>query len=178
MKRRRALATTGGMITARAVTVAAALTAVQAAATLPALAADAPTVRYPAGATTFQANCAVCHGAKGAGTPSLAPPITSYPARYAANAEGRKQLAITVLNGMFGGIDVEQKHFDFKMPDFMHLDDATLATVLNFVVFDLDHAADDVKPITAEDIASERAHPVDGAAVREHRTKLLATLGL
>jgi cytochrome c5 len=145
MKRRRALATTGGMITARAVTVAAALTAVQAAATLPALAADAPTVRYPAGATTFQANCAVCHGAKGAGTPSLAPPITSYPARYAANAEGRKQLAITVLN---------------------------------FVVFDLDHAADDVKPITAEDIASERAHPVDGAAVREHRTKLLATLGL
>jgi mono/diheme cytochrome c family protein len=178
MKRRRALATTGRMITARAVTVAAALTGVLAAATLPALAADAPTVRYPAGATTFQANCAVCHGAKGAGTPSLAPPITLYPARYAANAEGREQLAITVLNGMFGGIDVEQKHFDFKMPDFMHLDDATLATVLNFVVFDLDHAADDVKPITAEEIATERAHPVDGAAVREHRTKLLATLGL
>ena len=141
-------------------------------------AADPATVRYPAGATTFQANCAVCHGAKGAGTPSLAPPITSYPARYVANNEGRKQLAMTVLNGMFGGIDVEQKHFDFKMPDFMHLDDATLATVLNFVVFDLDHAADEVKPITAEDIAAERAHPVDGAAVREHRTKLLATLGL
>jgi mono/diheme cytochrome c family protein len=178
MKRRRALATTGRRITARAVTVAAALTGVLAAATLPASAAEAPTVRYPAGATTFQANCAVCHGAKGAGTPSLAPPITLYPARYAANAEGRKQLAITVLNGMFGGIDVEQKHFDFKMPDFMHLDDATLATVLNFVVFDLDHAADEVKPITAEEIATERAHPVDGAAVREHRTKLLATLGL
>jgi mono/diheme cytochrome c family protein len=177
MKRRRALATTGRTITAHAVTVAAALTAVLAAATVPALAADPPTVRYPAGATTFQANCAVCHGAKGAGTPSLAPPVTSYPARYAANAEGRKQLAMTVLNGMFGGIDVEQKHFDFKMPDFMHLDDATLATVLNFVVFDLDHAADEVKPITAEEIAAERAHPVDGAAVRDHRTKLLATLG-
>jgi mono/diheme cytochrome c family protein len=141
-------------------------------------AADSPAVRYSAGATTFQANCAVCHGAKGAGTPSLAPPITSYPARYAANDEGRKQLAMTVLNGMFGGIDVEQKHFDFKMPDFLHLDDPTLATVLNFVVFDLDHAADDVKPITAEEIAAERAHPVDGTAVREHRTKLLATLGL
>ena len=178
MKRRRALATTGRTITARAMAEAAPLTAVLAAVTLPALAADSPTVRYPAGATTFQANCAVCHGAKGAGTPSLAPPITSYPARYAANDEGRKQLAMTVLNGMFGGIDVEQKHFDFKMPDFTHLDDATLATVLNFVVFDLDHAADEVKPITAEEIAAERAHPVDGAAVREHRTKLLATLGL
>jgi mono/diheme cytochrome c family protein len=135
-------------------------------------------VRYPTGATTFQANCAVCHGAKGAGTPSLAPPVTSYPARYAANDEGRKQLAMTVLNGMFGGIEVEQKHFDFKMPEFIQLDDATLAGVLNFVVFDLDHATDDVKPIAAEEIAAERAQPVDGAAVREHRAKLIAALGL
>jgi mono/diheme cytochrome c family protein len=148
-------------------------------AVLPSLAAaDAPPVRYPAGATAFQANCSVCHGAKGAGTPSLAPPITSYPARYAANPDGRKQLAMTVINGMFGGIDVEQKHFDFKMPQFTQLDDATLAEVLNFVVFDLAHAADDTKPLTAEEIAVERAHPVDGAEVREHRTKLLAALGL
>jgi mono/diheme cytochrome c family protein len=147
-------------------------------ATFPAIAADPAPARYPAGATAFQANCAVCHGAKGAGTPSLAPPITTYPGRYAANDEGRKQLAMTVLNGMFGGIDVDQKHFDFKMPDFMHLDDATLATALNFVVFDLDHATDEVKPITPEEIAAERAHPVDGTAVREHRTKLLAALGL
>jgi mono/diheme cytochrome c family protein len=135
-------------------------------------------VRYPDGASVFQANCAVCHGVKGAGTPSLAPPITSYPARYAATEDGRRQLAMTVLNGMFGGIDVEQKHFDFKMPDFARLDDATLAAVLNFVVFDLAHAPDGTKPLTAEDIAAERSHPADGAAVREHRAKLLATLGL
>ena len=141
-------------------------------------AADPAPASYPAGATAFQANCSVCHGVKGAGTPSLAPPITSYPARYAANPDGRKQLAMTVLNGMFGGIDVEQKHFDFKMPEFTQLDDATLAAVLNFVVFDLDHAPDDTKPLTGEEIAAERAHPVDGAAVRENRTKLLAALGL
>ena len=146
--------------------------------TLPAFADPPAPPRYPAGATTFQANCSVCHGAKGAGTPSLAPPITTYPARYAANVDGRKQLAMTVLNGMFGGIDVDQKHFDFKMPDFMHLDDATLATVLNYVVFDIDRATYEVKPITAEEIAAQRAHPVDGTAVREHRTKLIAALGL
>ena len=146
---------------------------------LPALAtADPALVHYPAGATAFQANCSVCHGVKGAGTPSLAPPITSYPARYAANPDGRKQLAMTVLNGMFGGIDVEQKHFDFKMPEFPQLDDATLAAVLNFVVFDLAHAPEDTKPLTPEEIAAERAHPIDGSAVREHRTKLLAALGL
>ena len=133
---------------------------------------------YPAGAAVFQANCAVCHGPNGAGQPSLAPPLTSYPVRYASNAEGRRQLVITVLNGMFGGIDVEHSHYDFKMPDFSALDDATLAAALNFVVFDLGHAAVDTKPIAAEEIAAERSHPLDGSAVRAHRAMVLGTLGL
>jgi mono/diheme cytochrome c family protein len=142
------------------------------------LAAEPMAPRYAEGATAFQANCAVCHGAKGLGQPSLAPPLISYPARYASIAEGRRQLAMTVLNGMFGGIDVEQKHYDFKMPDFTALDDAALAAVLNFVIFDLGAAADSTKPLTPDEIASERAHPQEGAAVREHRAKVLTALGL
>jgi|GEM_PF-783091 mono/diheme cytochrome c family protein len=144
----------------------------------PRLAADPAKPRYPDGAATFQANCAVCHGPKGLGTPSLAPPITSYPARYASIAEGRRQLALTVLNGMFGGIEVDAKHYDFKMPDFSQLDDAALATVLNFVVFDVAGAGRDIKPLSPEDIAAERGHPQEGSAVREHRAKVLAALGL
>jgi mono/diheme cytochrome c family protein len=144
----------------------------------PELAADPAKPRYPDGAATFQANCAVCHGAKGLGQPSLAPPLASYPARYASIAEGRRQLALTVLNGMFGGIDVDAKHYDFKMPDFSQLDDAALAAVLNFVVFDVAGAAEDIKPLAAEDIAAERGHPQEGSAVREHRAKVLAALGL
>ncbi|HUL17621.1 MAG TPA: cytochrome c [Steroidobacteraceae bacterium] len=132
-------------------------------------AADTPAPRFPQGATSFQANCAVCHGAQGAGLPSLAPPLTSYPARYAASAEGRRQLAMTVLFGLFGDITVDDKHFDFKMPDFARLDDATLAATLNFVVFDLGHAPTAVQPLSAADIAAERAQPLEGAAVREHR---------
>jgi mono/diheme cytochrome c family protein len=142
------------------------------------LAADPGKPRYADGAATFQANCAVCHGAKGLGQPSLAPPLTNYPARYASIAEGRRQLALTVLNGMFGAIDVDQKHYDFKMPEFTSLDDAALAAVLNFVVFDLANAPDAAKPLTAEEIAAERGHPLEGAAVREHRAKVLAALGL
>ena len=142
------------------------------------LAADPLEPRYAEGGTIFQANCAVCHGAKGLGQPSLAPPLTSYPARYATIAEGRRQLGITVLNGMFGGIDVESKHYDFKMPEFSQLDDAALAAALNFVVFDLGHAAEGTKPLTADEIAAERANPLDGPAVREHRTKVLTALGL
>ena len=142
------------------------------------LAADPLEPRYAEGGTIFQANCAVCHGAKGLGQPSLAPPLTSYPARYATIAEGRRQLAITVLNGMFGGIDVESKHYDFKMPEFSQLDDAALAAALNFVVFDLGHAAEGTKPLQPAEIAAERGKPMEGPAVREHRTKVLAALGL
>lgn len=142
------------------------------------LAADAPRPRYPDGAATFQATCAVCHGAKGLGQPSLAPPLTNYPARYASIAEGRRQLAMTVLNGMFGGIEVEQKHYDFKMPEFTQLDDAALAGVLNFVVFDIANAPGATKPLAPQEIAAERSHPLEGAAVRQHRTQVLTALGL
>jgi len=134
-----------------------------------ALAADAGTLSFPGGAATFQASCAVCHGAAGAGLPSLAPPLLSYPARYAASAEGRRQLAMTVLYGMYGDIAVEGKHYAFRMPDFGQLDDAGLAAVLNFVVFDLAHAPASVVPLASAEIAAERAQPLDGAAVREHR---------
>lgn len=129
---------------------------------------------YPQGAAAFQSNCALCHGAAGAGVPALAPPLTSYPARYAASAEGRRQLAMTVLYGMFGDITVGEAHFNAQMPDFGRLDDATLAAALNFVVFDLAHAGQEVKPLTVAEIAAERVHTLDGAAVREHRKSLAA----
>jgi mono/diheme cytochrome c family protein len=128
----------------------------------------------PEGATAFQANCALCHGPAGAGVPALAPPITSNPARFAASPEGRRQLALTVLYGMFGEISVGEVRFNSQMPDFARLDDATLAAMLNFVVFDLGHAAPEVKPLTTAEIAAERSHPLDGAAVREHRKSLAA----
>ena len=71
----------------------------------------------------------------------------SYPAHYAANPEGRRQLAMTVLYGLYGDIVVDDKHYDFRMPDFARLDDATLAATLNFIVFDLGHAPASVKPV-------------------------------
>ena len=136
--------------------------------------AAAEKAAYPEGATAFQANCALCHGPAGAGVPALAPPITSNPARFAASAEGRRQLAMTVLFGMFGEISVGEVRFNSQMPDFARLDDATLAATLNFVVFDLAHAGAEVEPLTTGEIAAERSHALDGAAVREHRKSLAA----
>jgi hypothetical protein len=102
----------------------------------------------------------------------VAPPLTAYPARYATSAEGRRQLVMTLLYGLFGDIAVDDKHFDSRMPDFARLDDATLAATLNFVVFDLGHAPPSVKPLEAAEIAGERGKAVDGTAVREHRKSL------
>ena len=79
---------------------------------------------------------------------------------------------MTVLYGMFGDITVGEAHFNSQMPDFARLDDATLAATLNFVLFDLAHAPADIKPLTPDDIAAERAQPLDAAAVRAHRKSL------
>lgn len=144
----------------------------------PAAASDSAPPRYADGAASFQANCFVCHGRDGAGQPSLAPPLTSYPARYIGSTEGRRQLAMTVLYGMFGDITVEQKHYNFKMPDFGKLSDDSLAAVLNFVVFDLGHAPADSAPMDPADIAAARGQPASGDAVRQHRAALLIALGL
>ena len=139
----------------------------------PAQAADPAAPAYPQGAAAFQANCSVCHGPAGAGIPSLAPPLISYPAHYAASTEGRRQLAMTVLYGLFGDIVVDDKHYDFRMPDFARLDDATLAATLNFIVFDLGHAPGSVKSLEPGEVAAERAHVLDGAAVRDHRRSVV-----
>lgn len=139
-------------------------------------AADDTPVRFPDGAATFQANCAVCHRANGAGTPGLAPPVKAYAPKFIATPDGRAQLAMTVLYGMYGDIVVDERHYNFKMPEFSRFDDATIAAVLNYVAFDLGGAAAQTPVLTAADIAAQRAHVVDGDAVRQHRSQAIGSL--
>ena len=136
------------------------------------------------GAVQFAATCAVCHRANGAGTPGLAPPLTHYPALFSASNAGRRQLIDTVLYGMFGDITVDERHYNFKMPGFASLDDAALAAMLNHVIFDLATAPTSAPqstlhnaPLTAAEVATERAQVLDGAAVHKHRAEVVASLG-
>ena len=140
-------------------------------------AADEPSVpQYASGASVFQANCAVCHRANGAGNPGLAPPLTGYPAAYAKTEQGRRQLVLTVLYGMYGDVVVDDRHYNFKMPAFPQFDDATLASVLNFVVFDVGHASPASVSLTAADIAAERSLALGGDAVRRHRVEVIEAI--
>ncbi len=133
----------------------------------------APAARFPDGAALFQANCAVCHRANGAGQAGLAPPLLRYPAHYAGIPEGRRQLVLTLLFGMYGDVVVDERHFNFKMPEFTRFDDATIAAVINFVVFDLAQAPATVAALQPEEVARERALALSGEAVRHHRAEVL-----
>ena len=135
-------------------------------------------VHYPAGKSLFDTQCAVCHQAGGKGQDGLAPPLTELPGRYAANAQGRTQLGLTVLNGMFGTIAIKDKTYNFKMPSFRTESDEDLASVLNYLVFDVNAKHTGAKPFTAAEVKALRATQMDGAQVREHRDATLKSLGL
>jgi mono/diheme cytochrome c family protein len=139
--------------------------------------AAAQELRFPKGAQIFEANCMVCHQAKGVGLPGLAPPLTRNPGLYATLAEGRRHLAMMVLNGMYGPITVDGKSFNFKMPSFKALSDDDLAAVVDYVAFDVAQAPASATPLTAADIAAERETPMTGEAVHIHRAEVLKKLG-
>nr|WP_227875542.1 MULTISPECIES: cytochrome c [Paraburkholderia] len=135
-------------------------------------------LHFPAGKATFDARCAVCHQAGGKGQDGLAPPLTSYPGRYAASAQSRHQLPDTVLHGMYGEIRVADKTYNFKMPNFDSMSDDELAQVLNYVVFDLNGSHGPAKPFTAAEIKDARAKPMDASAVYSQRASVTKALGL
>jgi mono/diheme cytochrome c family protein len=142
-------------------------------------AADAQqAVRYPAGKSMFDAQCAVCHQAGGKGQDGLAPPLTEYPGKYASIEQGRAQLVATLLHGMFGEIAVRDKRYNFKMPSFASASDDDIAHVLNYIVFDLGAQHGDAKPFTAAEIRAGRAKEMDGAAVHAQRAVVTKGLGL
>ncbi|OLL30928.1 cytochrome C [Burkholderia sp. SRS-W-2-2016] len=150
-------------------------------ATLAALgAADAfaQNVQHAAGKAFFDSKCAVCHQAGGKGQDGLAPALTELPGRYAATPQGRTQLGLTVLNGMFGTITIKDKTYNFKMPSFKTESDEDLASVLNYVVFDTNPKHAGAKPFTAAEVKAMRATQMDGAQVREHRDAALKSIGL
>ena len=95
---------------------------------------------YVAGKAAFDANCVVCHQAAAVGMEGLAPPLTDFPAIFSAHKAGRKHLVSTVLYGMDGPITVGSHHYNFKMPNFSRLSNRKLASILNYLVFDVDHA--------------------------------------
>lgn len=129
----------------------------------------------PEGVALFQTHCVVCHRAAGVGTPGLAPPLTTTPARLANTSEGRRQLIWTLLYGMFGEITVDDRRYNFKMPLFSKLNDDDLSLLLNYLVATVG-GNQTATPFGAGEIGDERSRSLDGAAVHAHRALAIGTL--
>lgn len=130
----------------------------------------APAEPQADGAAVFDANCATCHGADGAGVPGAFPPLVQHAADLAAADRDYPLLAL--LYGVNGEIVVDGTSYDGAMPSWRQLSDAEIAAVLNHVTADWDEAGvlgDDVAPYAADEVAAGRGQGLSAADVRERR---------
>lgn len=125
----------------------------------PALAAD--------GAALYSEHCAACHQPQGQGAAGLAPPLVSGVLKRAGEGEARGYVALVILNGMSGPLQVEGQLFMSAMPGQSALADADVAALASYVLGTLNGL--EVPPITPGDVASWRAAPTDHAALRALR---------
>ena len=127
-------------------------------------------------AELFTQRCAMCHQATGTGLPGQFPRIASRAATIAQSKPGRRYLALVLLNGLVGPIEVDGQHISGLMPSMAALPDQSLADLLNHAL-QLAPPAKGKKPVpfTATEIAAVRQNGSIGAAgVRNERAKLAA----
>jgi len=123
----------------------------------------------------YDATCALCHQAGGAGLQGQFPRLAGRVDRMAADTVTREFLIQTLLHGMAGRIEVDGAAITGVMPPFASLPDADLASVLTYVISLGASSAKKVKPVTAAEIAAVRKGPtLSGSQVLEHRAALSA----
>ena len=116
-------------------------------------------------------NCLACHQMTGEGIPGAFPPLKGHmPKLY--NAEGgRDYLIQVVLYGLQGEIVVDGMTYNGLMTPWGSLDDDSVAAVLNHELtsWGNDALLNDFSPITAEEVAVQRATPLTAQEVLANR---------
>ncbi len=147
----------------------AAAVALSAVVTIPALAAP--------GSELFAGRCAMCHQANGAGLPGQFPRLAGRVNVIAQSPPGRHYLALVLLNGMLGSIDVDGQAISGLMPSIAALPDQDLADILNHVTR-LGPPTKGKKPVafTAAEIAAVRdSGSIGPSATGAERARLVAS---
>ncbi|GBR51140.1 c-type cytochrome [Gluconobacter sphaericus] len=122
------------------------------------------------GAALYQGKCAMCHGPAAAGRPGTFPPLAGRVGQIAGNPDGKAYLAAVLVNGLHGPITVNGESYKGFMPSFRTLSDEDIAAVLAYVST-LGNSTAPVG-ISAQDVTSVRAAPMDAAAVQAKRAAL------
>jgi len=108
------------------------------------------------GASIF-GRCAACHTATGAGLPGAFPPLNRDVRELAARTDGRRYLALAVMVGLIGPLQVEGAMYRNVMPAQSGLEPADIAAVLNHVGTQISHDGPPFHPFTAAEVAGYAA---------------------
>ncbi|HZB14124.1 MAG TPA: c-type cytochrome [Chryseolinea sp.] len=97
--------------------------------------------QFVAGRQLYLTTCAGCHGSDGRGLPRFAPPLVESDWVL----EDEKRLALILLHGMEGPLEVNGKRYDAPeilpvMPSHSTIDDAALACILTYIRNEWGHA--------------------------------------
>jgi mono/diheme cytochrome c family protein len=124
-----------------------------------------------AGATEAQTStCSACHQATGMGIPMAFPPLAGHaPELYAAD---RDYPIEAVAFGLQGSISVHNTTYNGVMPSHLHLQDADIAAILNYVMTAWGNEADlpaGFEPYTAADVEAVRGMMLMATEVHANR---------
>lgn len=133
---------------------------------------DQPDVPLPPGEAQYVQYCSACHSPDGSGRPPTFPPL----AGSEWLALGPDAVAVIVLLGLRGEIEVAGRTYRGYMPTMRQLDDADIALILDHIDRQW---ADWGQVPQAEEIADLRARIADEALLegREALERLLERLG-
>ena len=90
--------------------------------------------QFAEGRQKYLTTCAGCHGSNGAGATRMGPPLAG--SEWVTGDE--KRLALIILHGMEGPIEVAGKKYDAPqilpvMPAHSTMDDASIASILTYI---------------------------------------------
>ena len=126
-----------------------------------------------AGASFYQQRCISCHQVTGEGIPGAFPPLKGHAAEVYAVDGGPAYLINVLLFGLDGAIEVNGLPYSgVPMPDWKQYSDDEIAAVANHIVAGFDGAPSGFVPVTASDVAAERANAYTNKQVYELRTAL------
>ncbi len=109
------------------------------------------------GVAIFATRCAVCHGPTGAGIPGSFPSLHAQVEAFAKSPQGLDYLVMVVSKGLMGELKVAGIKFNGVMPPQSGLNDAEVASVVNFLASGLGKNPAAGSVLTGSDVAAIRA---------------------
>lgn len=120
--------------------------------------AQESTVRFSPAQSAYLEGCGGCHGIQGRAPHTSIPELRGFVGWFLCTEEGREYI-VRLPNVSFAAVD-----------------DASLADMMNFVVFGLggDSVPQGVAPYTADEIGALRRRPLKNAPLAQIRSRILA----